>query len=356
MTTDIAVGAANLDEILPVDVIGSSPLPLSGLMQLINGHYIAQAIYVCARLRIPDALAEKPRTAADLAAALATAPANTARLLRVLQGVGLLTRDGEAYGLTETGQFLRADLETSLRPLAMLTGAPWRWATAGRLTEAVQSGSAQFSAANGAGYYDFLESDDNAAEVFFGAMDSLAVAGQTIAAATHDFSSYTDVFDIGGGDGTVLSAILTANPQLRGHLADRPHALQRAEAVMTKAGVTDRVTYHNIDFFDTVPPGGDCYVLSLILNDCDDTAAATLLTNCRQAMGADATLVALDFVIRDDARLHHADYLDLEGMLFSGGQARTEDQFRALLFANGLQLDTVTHNLSPISCITARPQ
>lgn len=357
MTTHINTNdAPAMGEILPVDVIGASVFPASGLMQLINGHYIAQAIYSCAQLRVPDVLADRPLTAEQVAAEVDAAPAAMGRLLRVAEGIGLLHRDGDQYALSDSGQFLRSDLDASLRPLAMLQGAPWRWATIGRLIEAVQTGTPQFGQVHGRDYYAYLECQPEAAEVFFAAMDSLAVAGQAIAAAMHNFSQYTDVYDIGGGDGTVLTSIMGMHQTIKGHLADRPHALERARDVITKANLTERITLHETNFFEAVPAGGDCYVLSLILNDCDDAAAAKLLANCRAVMSDDATLVVLDFVIRDDGQLHHADYLDLEGMLFSGGQARTAKQFETLFTRNGLQITGIEHNPSPVSCITARPQ
>lgn len=350
--TDTA-GADVIDEIRPVDVIAASPLAISGLMQLINGHYLSQVIHVFARLQIADTLASGSSTAAEVAAEVHTHAGATARLLRVAEGIGLIESDGQRYALTEIGHFLRTDYPGSMRPLAMLQGMPWRWPITGRLAEAVKTGDPQFAAVAGVDYYEYLESDNDATETFLDAMDSLAMPGQLVAAASYDFSVHQQVLDIGGGDGTVLAAILAGAGHLRGHLLDRPHALSRAARVLDAAGVTDRVTVVEGDFFDHIPTGIDCYLLSLICNDCNDDEVVALLKNCAAAMDDDARLVALDLVLPGDGRLHHGDFLDVECLLFSGGAARTEEQFRALFGQAGLDILSFGHNPSPVSCLTA---
>lgn len=348
-----AAEADVIDEIRPVDVIAASPLAISGLMQLINGHYLSQVIYVFARLQVADALAAGPKSAAELAAALNTHEGATARLLRIAQGIGLTDSDGKHHTLTEIGHFLRIDLPGSMRPLAILQGMPWRWPITGRLTEAVKTGEPQFAAVTGVDYYDFLESDRAATETFLDAMDCLALPGQLVAAASYDFNAHRQVLDIGGGDGTVLAAILSGSQHLRGHLLDRPHALTRAARVLSTAGLTDRVNLIEGDFFDQIPSGIDCYVLSLICNDCNDSEVVALLKNCASAMDEDARLVVLDLVLPGDGRLHHGDFLDVECLLFSGGAARTEEQFGALFVEAGLEILSFGHNPSPVSCLTA---
>jgi hypothetical protein len=53
-------------------------------------------------------------------------------------------------------------------------------------------------------------------------------------------SSSATVVDIGGGDGTLLTAILKGNPQLRGVLADLPHVAEGAQRRFKTEGLADR--------------------------------------------------------------------------------------------------------------------
>ena len=87
-----------------------------------------------------------------------------------------------------------------------------------------------------------------------------------------DLSAAT-VVDVGGGQGRLLAALLAATPQMRGVVVDRPEVLAAAEPVLTAVGVSDRCELAAADFFETVPEGGDVYVLAQILHDWPDADA-----------------------------------------------------------------------------------
>ena len=351
VNVDSAVG----DDLRPVDVIEASPMPISGLIQLINGHYVAQVIYVFAHFAIADQLAQQPLTSSEVAFRLATDKASTERLLRVVERIGLVCRIDERYHLTDVGEFLRSDVVGSLHSFALLQGAPWRWAPLGRMTEAMRTGAPQFAAVHGQGYYEFLETYHEHAAIFQAAMSNLAASGQVVAAAAHDFEEYSTVYDIGGGDGTVLKSILSSYPSINGHFLDRAYAIGKATATFESAQMLDRVTFHEVDFMQQIPVGGDCYLLSDILCDCDEAAASTLLTRCAEAMGDHTTLVILDQILPTDTKLHHADYLDLEEMVFTGGLARTAEQWDRLFRDNGLYIKCIEDNIIPLmDCIVVR--
>ena len=56
-----------------------TPPPVQ-MVQLLAGFQVAQALYTCAKLGIPDQLVDGPRTSADLATAVQSDPAATHRL------------------------------------------------------------------------------------------------------------------------------------------------------------------------------------------------------------------------------------------------------------------------------------
>jgi len=90
--------------------------------------------------------------------------------------------------------------------------------------------------------------------------------------------------DVGGGQGALLTAMLTAHPQVRGILFDQPHVVEAAKPHITTAGLAPRCELVSGDFFASVPAGGDAYTLSEILHDWDDPQATVILRNIRKAM------------------------------------------------------------------------
>jgi hypothetical protein len=59
-------------------------------------------------------------------------------------------------------------------------------------------------------------------------------------------------------------------------------------------------------FFESVPSGGDAYVLEHIVHDWDESKALEILQNARNAIAASAKLLVIETVIPDDDRGHLA--------------------------------------------------
>src|ERR1700692_532448 len=98
-----------------------------------------------------------------------------------------------------------------------------------------------------------------------------------------DTSGVNHVLDIGGASGTIISALLEANPALRGTILERADVVPRAEAALAKRGLASRCRAVAGDFFDGVPEA-DLYILKTILHDWDDRQSANILRNCARAM------------------------------------------------------------------------
>src|SRR6201999_789166 len=108
----------------------------------------------------------------------------------------------------------------------------------------------------------------------------LAIASAT---AGYDFSRYGTVVDVGGGHGRLLAAILNATPGARGVLFDLPQGVVGAPALFSEFGVNDRVRVVEGSFFESVPDGGDAYVLKSVIHDWPDDDALRILGNVRSA-------------------------------------------------------------------------
>ena len=147
-------------------------------------------------------------------------------------------------------------------------------------------------------------------------------------ASAYDFSAFSTLVAVGGGQGALLVAILAANPGLRGVLFDRPHALAGAGSAIAAAGVADRCEIVGGDLFRALPSGGAAYLLEGVIQQWDDEDAIAILTNCRRAMGQRGILLLVEQVRPADGDVP----------VSPGGHARTEAEYRALLAAIGFAL------------------
>ncbi|MFN8515669.1 MAG: methyltransferase [Chloroflexia bacterium] len=158
----------------------------------------------------------------------------------------------------------------------------------------------------------------------------------------YDFAGVGRLVDVGGGHGLLLATILRAHPAMRGVLFDLPAVVAGAAPVLAEAGVTDRCEGVGGDFFATVPPDGDAYLLRHIVHDWDDAQAVAILANCRRALPDAGKVLVIEQVIAPDYRRSLPTLeLDLQMLVMLGGQERTEAEYRALFAAAGLRLSAV---------------
>jgi hypothetical protein len=291
------------------------------------------AVRVAATLRLPDHIAAGTRTDAALASAVGADPDALGRVLAHLVTAGVLARDDSgSYGLTELGEQLR-ESAAWLDIGGALGRADLAYV---ELLHTVRTGEAAYERRYGRPYWEDLAADPARSASFDALMaDRLAADLPTLVAA-YDWAALGHVVDVGGGDGTLLIAILRANPTLRGTVLDLPAAAARACAAIEAAGLTDRATAHPASFFDPLPAGAGAYILSGILNDWDDDHARRILHRCAEA--ADTATILVIHHFGTDATTEG----DLQMLCYVRGRERTLDQLAALAAPLGRTLGTVT--------------
>jgi len=172
----------------------------------------------------------------------------------------------------------------------------------------------------------------------------------------YDLGGVGTLVDVAGGMGSLLAAILEANPSMRGVLFDLPHVI--AESRLhgeIKGAMLPRVDFAAGNFFETVPGGGDAYLLKHIVHDWYDDKARLILQNCRKVMGPQARLLLVETVIPEGPEPHFGKLLDLQMLILAGGMERTEAEFRSLLSDAGFRLQRVVATKSPVSVVEAVP-
>jgi hypothetical protein len=172
--------------------------------------------------------------------------------------------------------------------------------------------------------------------------------------AGYDFSAYPTIVDVGGGHGPLLAAVLSAAPDSRGVLYDLPSVVASARPLFEKHCVADRVRIAEGSFFDTVPDGGDAYILKNIIHDWRDDVAVRILRNVRAAAGPQARVLLVEMVIPEHDRDFPGNWVDLEMLLNLGARERTAAEYRHLLSEAGFEMTRMVRTASPLSVVEAR--
>lgn len=325
--------------------------PQAQLGQMITAYWTSQAIYAAANFGIADLLTDGPKSADELASATGTKPELLYRLLRALASVGIFAEeDGKRFTLTPLAEPLRSDFAGSQRSLALMMGDAQYWAW-GNLSDTVKTGDNAYEKIFGKPIFEHLAERPEKARIFDDAMTGIHGRETGAIIDAYDFSRINVIADIGGGNGSKITAILQAHPKMRGILFDLPHVIERARPIIESAGLSDRCQLVDGDFFQSVPSGADAYVMRHIIHDWDDEKSLKILGNCQAVMSAGSKLLLVESVIPPGNDPFMGKFLDLTMMLIPGGKERTEDEYRELYDKAGFDLVRIVPTSTEVSVI-----
>ncbi|MGE5648078.1 MAG: methyltransferase [Acidobacteriota bacterium] len=324
------------------------------LIGIVSGFWLSRAVQVAVTLGIPDLIAARPKTAAELAAETSTDTGSLYRLLRALASFAVLREeDGHRFAPTALCGLLRKQIPGSLRSVAQMELGLMHYQAWGSLIDSVRTGDPAFNQVFGMGPWEYLEGNPEMAAVFNDAMTNLTEAALSAIARVYDFTPYRKIVDIGGGRGRMLAGILAANAEARGVLFDRAPVVEDAHRALAGRPEAARIELAPGDFFDSVPEGGDLYTLKMILHDWADPEAEQILANVRRAMAPNARVLILEHVLPEANTPGFAALMDLNMLVMTGGRERRAAEFRALLSKAGLRLTEVYPTGSLVSIVEA---
>jgi hypothetical protein len=320
---------------------------------VINGYKATQAIYVVAKLGIADHLMHGPRSAEELAKEVGANPKALYRVMRYLAALDVFTQDkSRRFGLAPSSELLLTNNPESARYNAIFQGEENYKAT-GDLLHTVRTGETAFNHLYGKGHFDWMAENRDASAIFNKAMaQSLRRLENPV--ESYDFSGKRLIVDVGGGRGDLISSVLARNPGMEGVLFDLPQGSAEAQSLLESKGLGERCQIKTGSFFDSIPSGGDVYVLSRILHDWPDDKVATILANCRKAIKGNGTLLIRDNALSDEAEVLPTE-LDLTMLIMTGGVERTEAEWKNLLHSAGFALTRVYKKKGQSDLVEAKP-
>jgi hypothetical protein len=329
--------------------------PAAAVLQLILNMWAAQSAATFARLGMADLLADGPATARVIAERAETNTDATYRLLRGLATVGIVEALAEdRFALTPVGQCLRSDVPGSMRSLLIAEMAPGHWLPWGDMEHSVRTGTPAAPKTLGKPAWEYYAEHPEEANHFAQGMSGMSAMAIDAVLEAYSFTGAQVVVDVGGSHGSLLSAVLQKYPDARGILFDRPNVVSGAGPTLDRAGVASRVTCQGGSFFESVPEGGDVYLLKSVLHDWSDDECVEILSACRRAMTPDGRVVVIEMLITSQGPPSPAPLIDLNMLVMLTGRERTEEEYGALFTRAGLALSGVVATHSPFAAIEAR--
>ncbi len=304
--------------------------------------YLLAAI---AELGIADQLAEGPRTAAELAAAVGCDADALHRTLRAAAVSGLVRLD-------RAGRFHSTRLTRALATDAPYRSADWcafmassaHQAAWGDLVETIRTGEPAFRRVHGMSFFDWFETHPAEGRDFAAGLSGLTMSEAPAIVSSYPFPSSGTVCDLAGGSGVLLGEVLRRHPHLQGILVESPLVLAEAATYLDSVGLADRVALVHGDFFTEISVTADVYLLKWILHDWSDADCLRILGNVAAGMPVGAKLVVIEGEQRANSAHQRFSPIDLQMLLVTdGGRERSVSDLRDLLVAAGLCPGAVRH-------------
>ena len=334
--------------------MSDKPNPRLQLLQMITGYWPAQAIHVAAKLKLADHVKDGPKTAAELAQATGAHPQSLYRLLRAISSVEIFAEDEQGrFRLTPMAECL-LDQHGSQRAVALMMGEE-HFSSWGELLYSIQTGKPAFDHLYGKPIFDWLSEHAEQAKIFDAAMTGFHGPETQAMIDGYDYAGINTLVDVGGGNGTVLAAVLKKYPAVKGILYDLPGVIQRATQNLANLGLSSRCQAIAGSFFESAPPGGDAYQMRHIIHDWTDEQCHTILSHIRKVMPAHGRLLIIEMVIKPRNEPQPAKWLDLNMLVLPGGRERTDAEYKEMFTKAGFRLERVVPTPTEVSVIEGRP-
>jgi hypothetical protein len=156
----------------------------------------------------------------------------------------------------------------------------------------------------------------------------------------YDFTGIRRLVDVGGGQGSMLAAILHEYPAMTGVLLDLASARNGTSKHFAEAGVAGRCEFVERSCFDPLP-AADAFWLSCLVHALDDERAAAAFARVREAIHPEGRMLVVERVVPEGDAPSFAKLLDVTMLVVTGGRERTEAEFADLFNRTGFSLRRV---------------
>ena len=314
--------------------------------QTINAYQRTEALKAAIELEVFTAIGEGNTTAAQIAQRTGAAEKGIRVLCDFLTIHGMLTKEGNQYGLTlDSATFLDKKSPAYLGGAVEFLCSPMLTDGAKRMTEAVRKGGTAME-------NDGTVSEENPIWVKFarGMAALMFMPSQLLPKlADPNADRKLKILDIAAGHGLFGIGFAKHNPQAEITAVDWKPVLEVAKENAQRAGVAERYNTIPGSAFDVdFGSGYDIILLTNFLHHFDPPTNETLLRKVHAALADGGRAVTLEFVPNDD-RVSPPDSAGFSMMMLTGtpsGDAYTFAELERMFTNAGFSRSTI-HPLPP---------
>jgi 2-hydroxy-4-(methylsulfanyl)butanoate S-methyltransferase len=279
------------------------------------GYMASKALFAALHLGIFDAVAQRPKDVATLAADTGADERALTTLLTALTAVGLLRKSESGFSnspaaaqhlvhgaVGDFGDYLRYQIDRQMYPFMH------------NLTDVVRGRRDTVPFVD----YEAWFSDPEEAALYSESQHAASIGPAMMLAAQVDFSRVRRLLDVGGGSGAFSITLCQVHPELTATILDFPNVLEVSRKRVANAGLTARISYVAGNALRTDWPGEqDAALFSYVSGSVSAEGVGELYRRAFRALVPGGIILIHDFVVDDDRQgpvltalwaLQHATY------------------------------------------------
>ena len=303
------------------------------VLDLLEAFRRSKTMFAAVELGVFDVLT-KPKSLDVLALELSCDRTALMTLLNSCVAFGLLSRDGDHYVNTPVaGAYLTQDSPRRMTGYIHYSNrVMWKmWAN---LEDAVREGSHRWKQTfdfDGPIFSHFFRTDAAMQEFLMG-MHGFGMITSPHIVNAFDLSRFKVIADLGGATGHLAIAACQRYASMQGIVFDLPHALDLANDMVAKSGVSDRMAVVGGDFFQDTLPAADLYALGRIVHDWSEPKIKILLKRIFEALPPGGGLLIGEKILWEDGTgPRWALMQSLNMIVCTEGRERTLTEYATLL-------------------------
>lgn len=302
-----------------------SPPPHMQLAIMSRGYVVSRAVHAIAHLGIADHMSDQPVSVKELAELSSTMPDLLDRLLTFLSDYGVFLKTEDGYALTPLSYPLKQDHPFSMKDVLGMFDESW-WQAFAHLETVLKTGTPGFRQEHKADFFDFLNATPEKRVRYDKGMAKLSSIDEQTIAQSFNFGKFHSLVNIGTGGQSLIEQITNQYPNL---------------AVEQFNFHPELVKHAGDDLFSSLP-AADAYLFRGRLHVFNDEQVKQILSDCREKMRPDSTLLIAEQAIPDNALPHTNKTMDIIMMVLVGGQQRNLNNWRELVESVGFELKSST--------------
>jgi ubiquinone/menaquinone biosynthesis C-methylase UbiE len=325
------------------------------LSRMLASAALSRAICTIGELGVADHIESgTPQPVAKLARLTGAHEAALYRVLRFTASYGVFRETANReFDHTRLSAALRDDAPGSFRAAARMFHRIFPgW---DGIHHTVQTGEPAFQKVYGQPLFDHIGANPELAPIFDAGMTAFHGHETEAMLDAYDFSDIKTLADVGGGNGSLLVAVLKRYPNMKGILYDLGHVVGRTRQVIQTLGLEKRCSVMEGNFFESVPQGADAYLMRHVIHDWTDEQSVQILSNCRKVMPPHGRILLVEFSVPPANEASLGKDADMIMLAFPGGAERTQEEYRTLFERSGFRLSKVTPTKSAVCVVEGKP-